>query len=499
MDIRRKTEIIIGVALIGLLLLLIVVSEVVVIGGFHDLERKGAENTMNRVIIALSNDLSLMNTMNGEWTNDEAVHAFFFTPDNSTANALLNDSNFERMQFNTILFFDPSGTLIAGKMYDLNQHQEIPLPRSLLAAIIPKNRLNDVSDTYGVTGILSLDEGPMLISMRQVHTNGNNGPVLGSILMGRYLDQQIIEQLSSLTNVRVEQFGIDDSTNPGDVIYAKNQIPKGEPYFLKVISEDNLESNAPQFLIPVNDTAIASYARVNDIFNAPALIIRIIIPRDIYSQGKSTATYFIIILFIACLSYGIVILWLIESTILSRIAFLNSEISGVAVAGDFSMRVTPGGDDEIGHLGRSINWMLNELEKALRDVKTGMMQREDQYNILFKQSSDMIFIVSLPEGDTPETIREANDTACTILGYTREELLNSPVRSVFGTLFSQETENILANMKENCVKKGEFSCVTLFKTKSRQTIPVALYARIIHEPTRDGIIMICHEISIPKE
>jgi PAS domain S-box-containing protein len=111
----------------------------------------------------------------------------------------------------------------------------------------------------------------------------------------------------------------------------------------------------------------------------------------------------------------------------------------------------------------------------------------------------MIFTFSLPEGDTPETIIEANDTACTILGYTREELHNFPVRSLFGTLFTQEAENSVANMKERCIKKGEFSGETIFKTKSQHTIPVKVYAQIIHEPKRDVIIMVCHEIPITKE
>lgn len=495
MDIRKKTAIIVGVTLIGLLLVLIVVSEVIVIGGFNDLEKKGAENNMNRVITALSNDLLLMNTMPSEWTNKESVHAFFSTPNNSTANALLDNSNFERMQFNTILFFDPSGNLIAGKMYDLNLHQEIPLPKSLLTYITPKNRLYEGTDTNGLTGILSLSDGPMLITMRQIHANENKGPVLGSILMGRYFDRQVIEHLSLLTNLPVEKFEINDPNNPSDIIDAKNQIPNGEPYFLKAVSEDNFEYNAPQFIIPVNDTSIASYARVNDVFNSPALILRIIVPRDIYNQGKLTTNYFITILFVACLSYGVVILLLIESTTLSRIAFLSSEISGVAVAGDFSMRVTPGGDDEIGHLGRSINWMINELEKALTEVKTCMIQSEDQYKILFKHSIDMIFIFSLPEGDNPESIIEANDTACTMLGYTREELLNLPLRSLFGTMFATDTENIVANMKENCVKKGEFSVETIFNTKSQKKIPVKIYAHIIHQVKRDAIFMVCHEIS----
>jgi len=491
MELRKKTAIIVGVTLIGLVLVLFILSEVIVIGAFANLEKKGAEDTMSRVVTALSNDLLLMNTMAGEWTTKESVQKFLSGPHDPAANPLLDNSTFERMQFNIILFFDPSGTIIDGKMYDLSTHREVPLPESLLVYITPKNKLYERSDTHGLTGILRLPDGPMLITMRGVHANGNQGAMLGSVLMGRYIDQQVLQHISLLTNIPVEIFETDNPNNPRNIIAAKTQIPEGESYFLKRVSEDIFEVNAPQYSLPLNDTFIATYARVNDIFDSPAFIMRVIVIRDIYSQGRLTTNYFIMLLFAACLLYGVVILLLIENTTLSRITQLSSEVSGVAVADDFSMRVTPGGDDEIGHLARSINWMLQQLEGTYAQLKNCFIRSEDRYQILFEKSSDLVVIFSLSDWDNYESIMEVNDAACKRLGYTRDEVLRLPLRSVF----AEDAQNTIARMKEQCVKIGEFSFETIVISKFEEKIPVKIYAHILHERENPAVIMICQEIA----
>jgi PAS domain S-box-containing protein len=184
-------------------------------------------------------------------------------------------------------------------------------------------------------------------------------------------------------------------------------------------------------------------------------------------------------------------LLLIENTTLSRITKLGSEVSGVAVANDFSMRVTYSGDDEIGHLAKSINWMLQQLEGTYAQIKNCLIQSEDRYQILFSRSGDLICLFSLSDWDNHESIIDVNDAACKRLGYTREEVLTRPLRS----LFAQDVEKIVPPMKQQCEQKGDYSGEAVFITRSQEKIPVTIYAHIIHEPEQPAVLMICHEVA----
>jgi len=491
MDIRKKTAIIIGLTLVGLILVLLLLSEIIVIGEFNSIETKSVENNMYRVMTAISYDLLQMDTMANEWASTPSVQTYFADPSRSGAASLLDDNNFERLQYNVIIFFDANGTVISGKMYDLNTHREIPLPESLIAYIRPENRFFERSDALRLNGVVKLADGPMFVSMRSVRWNGDGGKTLGSILTGRYFDQQVLNQISVLTNTSLGKYEYADPNLPQDVINTMPQIPQGEPFFIRAVGEDRFEVNAPMYTRPVNETAVATYTRINDIFESPTVIVRMTVPRDIYTEGRHTTTSFVILLFFACLSFGIAILLLLETTVLSRISKMSREVSNVGSAESASTRVSSGGSDEIGRLATSINWMLNELEATHAKLKNRLIQTEDRYRIIFNSNNDIVFVFSLPDSGAPASMIEVNDAGCARLGYTREEFLALHPESIV----AHEGDAVISRLTNECTKTDHVNLETTFITKTGQNIPVEVYAHIVHQLGGPAILAICHDIT----
>ena len=72
---------------------------------------------------------------------------------------------------------------------------------------------------------------------------------------------------------------------------------------------------------------------------------------------------------------------------------------------------------------------------------------EEQYRILFNNSSDAVVVFGLGEDGVPTNFIQVNDVACQRLGYTREELLERSIRDLRapGTLeFAPIMQHLLA-------------------------------------------------------
>src|SRR5260370_37535011 len=80
----------------------------------------------------------------------------------------------------------------------------------------------------------------------------------------------------------------------------------------------------------------------------------------------------------------------LEEILLARVALLSTEVTKVTVSGDLSLRLTKGGQDELGTLAAAVNAMLTAFQKtkaellqaqeslrfhAVHDALTGVLNR----------------------------------------------------------------------------------------------------------------------------
>ncbi|MCX6692365.1 MAG: PAS domain S-box protein [Methanoregula sp.] len=491
MEIRKKTILIITFTLLGLIIVLFALSEYIILGGFTAIEQKQADSDINRVVSGLSYDLVQMDTMGDEWKNREDIINLFRNPRNASSELLITDQNFESLQYNVILLSDMDGKIVAGRMYDINARHSMPVQESLLSHLVPENQLYRYANAYGVRGIIMLPEGPMLVSLRWITLPGKDNEAVGSILFGRYLDQQVLMQISALTNSSIEMYSYNDANLPQDVRDARDRLTGENLIFLKQVNDTYYSRNAPVTSFPINESTIVTYTRINDIYESPALLLRVALPREIYTQGRSTTASFIFLFFVAWLSFGIVILLLLETTVLSRVTRLSGEVSKVGKTGDCSIRVSDSGNDELGHLAGAINWMLKEIEAVHARIKTRLIQSEERYRIFFNSSNDIVFVFSMSGAGTPESMIEINDAGCQHLGYTRDEFLaRSP-----GDVFNDNGKKSICDLALECTGKQHCIIRATFVRKDKSTIPVEIYAHIFHQLGRPAVLAVCHDIT----
>jgi sensor domain CHASE-containing protein len=135
--------------------------------------------------------------------------------------------------------------------------------------------------------------------------------------MGRWLDQHEIDRLSQRTRLSLSLRPIDDPGAARDFSSARLMLSVNQPVAVRRLGED----------------LVAGYRLVADLQNRPMLMLKIELPRTVYSQGKVTVLY----LMLSILAVGIVfngtMYLLLDSTILSRLARLSSGVDAYTSMG----------------------------------------------------------------------------------------------------------------------------------------------------------------------
>lgn len=354
MMLRKKMVIFIGTAILVLLVVQYFFSNFILLTSIETIEKEDTYKNVGRVLNAFSQEEARLNTSVSDWARWNDTYEFVQGNNPGYPTQNLMDETFENFQINIMLFINRSGQFVYGEAFDLIKGEEIPVPQSLEQHIVAGSPLvNHPTIRSTINGILVLPDQPMFISSWPVLTNEGEGPIQGSLIMGRYLDDIVIKRIATITQLNVTVHLLNDSKLPGDYEKAIASLSEGTPIFVQ----------------PLNTTDVAGYALLNDIYGTPSLIIRVDTSRAIYAQGIAIMnSFFIVFLVIGLISVGITLL-LVEKVVLYRLKKLSMNVKTIGLHKDLTARVAElGGNDEVLELTHAINGMLEQLQKSQENL-----------------------------------------------------------------------------------------------------------------------------------
>jgi len=491
-DLREKTLAIIIITLLSLLLALLVISEIVVMGGFSNTELRSAEKDTNRVMVALGDDINTLDAMAEDWVSRDDTRSVLTSPSSAAQWSRLNPDTFQRLQFNYIILADSSGRIVAGEGYDLNAHRQMPVPEELQAVFLSKNIPGtQLNSTTGILGIQRLPQGPLMLVIRPVFDDSGQPRIIGYILMGRYLDAMEVTRLSSMAQLPLVMYDYYDPTLPDDFRTSASQLLSQPGSFIQRDGSEYMMIYAPMISRVLDSNTLATYSLIRDIYGQPAFIMRVSIIREIYDQGKSTTLYFFGLLIAAGAIFGFVILILLEKTVLSRIFDLSSRVSDIGKKRDFSARVDIAGDDEIAELASDVNGMIGELEVSQKQVSRRLTQSEENYRLFFNSITDPVIIYRVSKEDPAGSIIESNDAASDVLGYSRDELQEmSPAAIIMA-----EGGDGISPLTGQLLSDGYVQFESSYRTKGKGIVPVEINARVFNYFGQKAVLSIARDIT----
>lgn len=371
LSLRTKTMLLISGTISGLLILVLLPLQVFLRNSYLSME----EEFLNRNIARAKNEIeSMMATLNSTASDYAAwndTYQFVVAPDTQYPENF-GDATMLNSRLNLVLLLDRSNRVIFSRAFDLQAAREVPVPELFDAAAFQRdNTLPQISASDTAIRFVMLPDGPMLIAAHAILPTNKNGASRGTLIMGRYLDEAQTKPISEAIRVPVSIHRVDGTQLPDDVATAHTQLSSGRDRFYQ----------------PLSNTILAGYVQLPDIYNRPGFVLRVAMNRDIYVQGQTSIRYFTASLLVASLVFGLVMLVLIERIVLSRLTWLNSNVSKVGASTTLSSRVPVQGNDELSDLASSINAMLGMLEQA-------QIERKQMSDVHLKRKLDSVAVLA---------------------------------------------------------------------------------------------------------
>lgn len=329
------------------------IQRFIIFPSFVALEQEETKKDIDRCVEALRREIHHLDAFTYDWAAWDDTYQFvedrntFYIESNLVLDTFIDSS------LNLIYICNLKGEVVWGEVRDLKTMEVIQLrdfPQNALLQTHPLRAHKSLESS--IAGILMTERGPMLVASRPILTSNNEGPIRGTVIMGRFLGADLIKTLEAQTRVTFQLWPVN---NRG--------IPLNEKEALAHITASH-----PVFVEESNDDYLHVYTTYPDILGAPGLLLRVEAPRDITRRGTNAlvfATFSIIaagvILFMA--------MWLLLRKIVTdSITKLTHNIVAIGEKKDFSSRLSVKRNDEIGILSNEFNRMLQKLSEARRKL-----------------------------------------------------------------------------------------------------------------------------------
>lgn len=358
MSLQKRTLLVVTILVVCSTLGIYLVSRLTLLEGFLQIETNDTqENVLRTQKSYIEQSKSIIPSARGYAVWDD-MYAFVQNPDPAFLEAIdLTPEIFATHQVNLISIVDKDGKLLYLEMFDLVTLNPLEIPSDLLLFLNKGSPILEFSnDKTEITGLILLNGKPMFIaSLAALQTNFSGSPK-GAVIFGRYLDEQVIANLSNTTNILTYAYLLDDTTMPSDVKHAHSKLSANKDLNIVYVNS-------------IDKTKIAGYTYLTTLTNEPAFLLKIVLPRNIYAQGRTSLGYFTILTGFVGFLFLIIFILIIRHDVLKPLSRLTSQIVEIQESGDDSKRVKTKGKGELAQLGKSINYMLASLENRTKELE----------------------------------------------------------------------------------------------------------------------------------
>src|SRR5437870_3943652 len=141
MTLRVKTLLFIGSTLAALILILSLVSSRILGDGFAGVEKREAEENVQRVLDAYADEVQKLDFTAVDWSEWDQSYAFAADGNASFARENLSEDAIDRLRLNLLVYADRGGKVIYGTGFDPDQQRARPLPPDLTPLLAPGGAL----------------------------------------------------------------------------------------------------------------------------------------------------------------------------------------------------------------------------------------------------------------------------------------------------------------------------------------------------------------------
>jgi diguanylate cyclase (GGDEF)-like protein/PAS domain S-box-containing protein len=396
MSLRDKTLIAVGLTILIVVTMIYAISQIILLNSFIQLEEQYTRQSVDRAKFAIEDRLMILDMLLSGWAARDQTYDFVQSGDRTFIDEKLGNETLQSANLDNLLILNNSGERIFSKAFDPETGHEKQMSPELLQHFLPGSLLLEHAGSHSNhSGVLLIDEAPMLLVARPIVTSRHEGPIIGTMVFGRYLNDNEMDFISDTFTADVTLHRVDGDDLPADADMIITELLTGQSIFIR----------------PENDQMIDGFSLLNNIYGDPVLLMSVQSPRMIYQQGRASLSYFVFLLFSVSGVLTLITIMLLERQVLSRIANLSRRVVQIGERGSLNERVGMQGKDELAHLAGAIDGMLERLQQAT----SALQESESKFRIMAETSSAIIFIYQ------DQHFRYVNRVANDLFGYSQEQ------------------------------------------------------------------------------
>jgi signal transduction histidine kinase/CheY-like chemotaxis protein/HPt (histidine-containing phosphotransfer) domain-containing protein len=317
---------------------------------FEDFEQTSANENMDRVSRALQAELNALEVVNREYSEWDHTHEYASGTRPGYVDENLDVSYWTNIDIHGMLFFDLEGQLLWGSIVDLTVKNKLSIETELVDPLGQEHPLLGPTRTQSaILGLMQARTAPLLVSSLPIMKSNGNGPPAGSLVVVRFLDPALVEELGHRAGVQASfrsaaDFGPGEIAADGSTLWIRNR-----------------------------DT-MTGREGIADIFGNPAFVLEVAAPRTISAIGNDTIKT-TLLFFVASTMLFLLGGWIFtRRLIVTPVGALTRRIHKIRETGDLTQTEDSGREDEIGLLQREFGRLAERLGNAQRELESARDQ-----------------------------------------------------------------------------------------------------------------------------
>jgi PAS domain S-box-containing protein len=346
----------------------------------------------------------------------------------------ISDNIFLNFKINYLIYYDIDGNFLYARAYDFLKENELEVPLEFnKISIQAKSFLANANSISAKSGVIKIDNKPVLLVAQPILNNNEEGPAVGTIIFGRIFDAEEIKFFEDYIQFKIELM----NTQEFNQRFSNN-----------INIRQILNKNSSAHFIK-NKQIINGFVLIKDLNNEPVTIASIEFSRDIFQEGNKLIKIFLIIFTIASIILILIIFILLKYLVISRLIKLRNQVNKIGHSGNFSEKIKINGHDEIFILSEDVNKMLATLNKSSEKL----LLSEKRFSDISENAREWIW-----ELDKNGRIKYSNNVITQILGYKFEETID---KDLCDFAYSDDRDNLKLIIKNGSQNKKPFNYVKI--------------------------------------
>lgn len=386
------------------------VLESAVIPSFEELEVAESERSVRRVRKALEREVEMVARTAVDWGSWNDLYRYVADPYEEFIESNLPNGTFDALKFNLLFMYDAEGRVVWGKVFDRDDRGvlvEITVPEFASPQKAWPNALLYGSALLGDSrGLLFTSKGLMFTAAVPILTSKGEGPVRGTLVIGRFLDELVLAEVQDFLELSfdIRRIAPGDATTVTDI--GVDPLPALDEIRTRVSS----------------DGSVVGYAALPEIATDARWLLRAYTPGSRSALGRSSAVTALTMTAVAGIAVMLTLLIAIGSIVVRPLTGLRSRMANLAGGAARTESPLTDRSDEIGALAREFESLLDSLDETAVSLRTS----EQRYRSLYDETPSMFLTV-----DEGLRIRSANEFGARAMGYEVEVLYGMPAQQLY--------------------------------------------------------------------